>query len=66
VSEIKRKVKEKLTSPRPSRKRTAMSQPAPPLVAASGVNNVKIAVLRMPKPRAYLPPNFSASIPPGR
>jgi len=35
-------------------------------VAAKGVSNVKTAVLRIPKPRAYLPPNFSASIPLGR
>ena len=56
----------KPTSPRPSKNRRVISHPAPPSLAASGVSRVKTAVLNIPNPRAYFPPNFSESSPPGR
>lgn len=53
------------TSPNPSKARRAIRAGAPPLVTTIGVNNVKTAVDKIPSPKEYFPPNFSAIIPPG-
>lgn len=53
-----------LTSPSPSKNRSAISQLAL-CRAANGVRRVKMAVDRMPNPRVCLPPNFCARSPPG-
>ena len=45
-------------SPIPSKKRTPISQPTPPYVTTKALNNVKTTILRIPKPRAYLPQIF--------
>lgn len=37
-----------------------------PYMTQKGVDIVKIAVDKIPKPRVCLPPNFSAIMPPGK
>lgn len=55
------------TSPNPSRILRTTTQTQLPSVAyiTKGVTNVKIEVLKIPRPKEYFPPNFSAIIPPG-
>lgn len=53
-------------SPRPIRTRRTISAVDPPHSTANGVSSVKMAVDKMPRARVYLPPNFSAKMPPGK
>jgi len=53
-------------SPKPSRNRNAIRASGPPHFIAAGVNNVNIAVDKIPKLNVYFPPNLSANSPPGK